>query len=1705
MKRNRIMETPTHNRQTRATELHRGDTRRGSTIVVVLALVSMLMVLGFVFLTMASQEQENAKNFSLAFKGSESKFDYFDHTLRQIIIGPNQNERASSLYGGRISFMATQYGRDIQPFSGEGINLIMRRIPGAPTKRIYVDQNYDGSAGTRGVDIKDFLFINNSPAARGSRIDINLHDLSLLSDYNLKLPFIGLDGYPAPDVDYTYPDINHVYLSYDAVIPDAAGRGAVRVMIPSFMRPQILRQPIHDGERIPSKEWYTHPGTAELMLRPHWEHRAIRAVEEVSDKRHLVSDIRRFVSDKYPQAGINPFPFPAEGPKMGVWTGHIDAVGDWTYELDADPDNNGVKDTIYLDLNFPLMERGDQKFVAMAAIKIIDADGKFNLNAHGNLAGNIDLTNAHFGNDSFISRSNQGLSSSEVNPQWGLYAVPISSDQHGWYFGDAAADSVELANREWWWLLTGRPEFQGGPGTENMQELIPGRYGEFELLPVAWDENFILMSNKPFLFPGPDFTFQDAPLFGTFDPAGNSGTDDNNNMFEGGVFQDWSNQVFPSFVQFPAFRHPLDLRGSGRFVDTNGKSRQLALFGRHQWPQYVDYAAHRDTGYWQLDPSASNGLFLRFSERYQVDEPSETILDPKLKSDLDAIFSAEENVGLQLSDTDLASIGFDSRVQRLAPINFKESAFAQTIRIPYTTTSWDLKTYGKPASLLFGTPRPPDKLRSWEFYNVGSFEDQRFVFPPRFGTIPLFAEDTNRNGILDPGEDLNENYQLDDIDPFRPELRELLYMKAGDTNVRKIQRRLSINGVLDRDLRNGRLRFRPLTPHPIHEDFNNNNELDLGEDLDGDGVLDIFPNSTILNFDITITQPDQITNAVQQEYLARRDRQKMARDIYVLLYTLCGGNDTVNYTEPNIRPFYDDSQLFQMAQFAVNLVDALDPDDVVTVFEYDKDLSTGWNLDDNPFTDMDMGPGGNERGFVYGVEEQQLTFSEALVFKTQKRIPDEAATEYDDTLEHFFSFLELRNITPKAVQFDNTSWRIRLVPPKDSGFLDRRLFLGPNAEPTQDGLPAGTLYTIGTAGGAEIIDTAGTEGMPGTPYSFFKVKSMGEPDFNDVNTFIAPLSTKSLNLDLIQQMGSGSFWITDDGGNDLSTSAGAFLEELKKIQPGGSSPLNGIPPVWPPAGVKDQDPPPIPNVVFVLERRMNLNRQQPSSFNDGTDQNKDNPWIAVDRLAVQIGTGPGTPGTLPFHEFILKDSNPTDIANALDDLRSTRRLQPFDQPGEHLTPASLKANSLSIENENDPSLETPFNVWQPHFNRDFASVIELFNIPMYNPENVTSLLKWRANQFEELHTAGSRFLNPKLPVFISVPIQDDENPEGDYANPEDFASGQDSDNRWHRLLEFVEVLSRDSKHFDNPWFTFDVGKLPTQNDRNPLLRIFRHPGKLNLNTIQSPMVLGGLIDDPSRIVVPNIRRDSRHFDSSGNPWTLPDRDEGLTRNWWEQFLWARDGIDPLPVADGGTGLKLPGVPRDYDSMQLGSRPFRNLGFSQNGVTSIEDTVLRSLPSDGTANPRGLFEVGTKKEHDGLEVLPIDYATKHRLLAKVFNNATTRSNVFMVFIQIDFFEAYEDTDNEGFRVVRVGGKLEDESTFPSLRGFFVIDRSKAMESIHQQTAYIPRQWRDRDGVDRFTYSFYNNGVNRQVSPPQDVSIPMDYRPFILHREIIKDEN
>ncbi|MHC4880788.1 MAG: hypothetical protein ACYTGL_30405, partial [Planctomycetota bacterium] len=196
-----------------------GRFRRGSTLLVVIALMGMLSLLGLMFFSFASQEQESSKNYLEAAKAIHNpELDadiYFNFALRQLIRGPEPTETQSVLYGGHMSLLASAYGRDAHPHTGKGLTLRDDRVTDRTGTNIgltaFADLDGDGAyTATDFVDwdqdgIADHLEINRSAPA----------NVYIPGGGNPNVAFIHESNrFPEPDVDYTYPDINNAYLAY---------------------------------------------------------------------------------------------------------------------------------------------------------------------------------------------------------------------------------------------------------------------------------------------------------------------------------------------------------------------------------------------------------------------------------------------------------------------------------------------------------------------------------------------------------------------------------------------------------------------------------------------------------------------------------------------------------------------------------------------------------------------------------------------------------------------------------------------------------------------------------------------------------------------------------------------------------------------------------------------------------------------------------------------------------------------------------------------------------------------------------------------------------------------------------------------------------------------------------------------------------------------------------------------------------------------------------------------------------------------------------------------------------------------------------------------------------------------------------------------------------------------------------------------------
>ncbi|MFP6762840.1 MAG: hypothetical protein VB858_04460, partial [Planctomycetaceae bacterium] len=1118
-----------------------------------------------------------------------------------------------------------------------------------------------------------------------------------------------------------------------------------------------------------------------------------------------------------------------------------------------------------------------------------------------------------------------------------------------------------------------------------------------------------------------------------------------------------------AYAQSLPFRHPLPLSGRGLFWNHGPnpalRKAQAVSGNPSQWLQYdnVGIAGNvtwrtllsgnlmQNTQFGVQGFSASgadNQLFT--ADDIHFDDMMEIILEQDFtQRPHDEPFTWQDAAALQLSSGDVANTGEESRaIDLLAPLFDPQNCNrAVDIRRMFTTHSWDRKQF--PLARLFqpgpdGAPGVSgkddnnnnlvddpaeygwpysDDARAWEF-NYDIDNDGQAEFPPQFsggdGRETAYYGYHQNNPQQSTSLEFNVRGTIAS-DPFRPQLRRLLEVEWGNRTDRRLQFRLNLNQLLDvsRTSNQGHpyyspLGYRPLYPHSTDDTLNAVHTVN--------GYYDTASTS------LSQVPPFPPQNQQQVEFWARYDRQRMARDIYVMLYTLCGGYDTSSAgagndgTYPDYplhtnagRSVYSNVQLRRMAQFAVNTVDALDRDNVTTAFEYDTNLANGWGLDDqpwvaggppsasNPVGDTDP----SDRAVVYGVEAQELTLSETLwVYQDQYGAMgmDNPKTMYNETSgEHHFLYTELRSTAPGSTRLavPNVStgkataiWRIRRVDGTSTAIPQN-----PPLNPTQPQdleadtrtsltAPENAVYFLSNAGTVQSVSPGGLFSIStGDDYSSGGSSDL-YVDYDDDGDFdlIAPRLpgvsvggsgslTPRCNLDLVHTNHQNRFELDNGSTGDFLNSATA-------------------------AGV--------PAITIMLERRLNPDLPNlPLSVN---------PWIVMDTTVASR------------RDFNLTETDitPVQIQPRLQVLTSRERPQPFQ--GLNLnthtgdTPLirfnSLRASAATGTNKSSPSA---FNLLQLHFDRDFASVVELLSVPLRGPRYLTQSLQ---NAGRVPATQRTAAIGPDTagPMFLLA------------SHP----SNPDFNNHWHRLLGMLEVPTRMHRQLGNP------------------LNFTRVPGRINLNTMRYPEIMAGLLDDPQLHDTPERTGSVDYNANSTVDYGVRDRNTtGPTaRDYWFDTLRTRDGVDPV------SGMVLPGT--------TSSRPFRDPAILQTrsgSGGSGQDSLLRAHPksinSTGlSATDRHLFDTGTNL---GGNNAGTNYYLKNRLLSKLQGNVTTRSNGFFVFLTVRFHEVDDTTG-----AVRIGGQYDlnqdgavngdDEH-----RGFFVLDRSDAEKAYDPGTGTF--RWKD----------------------------------------------
>ena len=1670
--------------------------RGGAVIIMVVSLMTTLVVLGLFFYSFATQERANAEYFAATDPLEIDPDPIFNFGEEQLIVGTRAALTDSALWGNKYSILANTIGRinradltpqdDVHPFNGSGLRL---RNPTINNFQIYVDDD-----NTADVDQDDFV-LNFSRAAHGSDFFSSGGIGTAYRDYTPDA------GYTYPDLNSMFLAMDYIDDSDERVIiPSFYRPGYMKAAVGTASSrgkyAQLMGNILSYGKQS-LRPHYTHVNAANSSYSRFIsteDANANNTLDMGEDRNNDGIFDRGIVSASSGDRNriLAEFPFTNDingnsedannngildsgedsnsnsrldgAFEFGVWD---DVSGSDIYELDVDANGDGVHDSIVMDLDHPIIDLPNgRQVVPLYAFKVIDADALLNLNAHGNMAlyqfiervGTPNLTNQIKDINDWISHSSGGMTRSEINPEYALanditnksVSNTIAFQQHRGFFGANVGNWRQLANAELAFLLGGSPEFDssGNPiGTSAFN--IPGRYGEGNLLDSALgirsqpftgslpaagetredddlDSNTILIGS----------TDQTIPYDGSDTPASPEATirtkREGRNGGRGYQYNIMGAQAGPNFTSAWS---PLPLGGLGEWLDqvgsVGGATRTLngvvdlysgtnSNTNPTKWPEYLqsDFTSIGlgNRSMWQsqigglLNMTVSNILQPEAYD-FQIDEPDEMILSSNFGSSDDLPFAPNEMAGLHLSDTDWSSVGAESRIRSLAPFNFEISRDAAEIRKRFTTDS-------------------RDRLEFAMAYNANraAFEIQGDVFP--------------------------HNYN----NSFRQVLSKLLQINFTDkgniANARtNPQHRLDINRLLVNFDSRGNPIYRQLMPHPTFAsgDTDSTSYLLAGtapnfdvrpvqhfnagvsvydEDVANRGVgsdLDALdpeiPSTSngVNNFaavPLSATAGTGTAAKFAQEVWARYDRQRMARDIFMLLYTV-GLEDDFTH---NLADLVDDNsnlvddRIELIAQFAVNYVDALDRDDVITRFEYPPNPSTGWTITDSDL-DTDNDGAGDSRAFVHGIEHQALTFSEALWIVTEEQTTggmtpmgqDFDITLYDDEDERQFLYIELRNTSTRNIVLEDGTYRIERDDDGDDvaeAFIE---FTG-----NGDTIGPGETYLISSQDGTVRVSGTATMNANEIRSSDFYLDHEGANGWE----LAIPFNTGTTSTMANEDDYPDPLCDLDLAWPDTShTNRFSITNNSPDIRPGyliGLNPMSmGTNPDY---------------FNLILKRRRNLDAE-------GLGERE---WVEVDRFTVE--------------QKLFDPSADTEAGanNGLDDIPSDERYEPLDPKQEEFNAGmttrlhadlehsmSIAAASRNRANQGWLRYQNvaiglaegfkPFSLWQAHFDRDYTSRMELLSVPIVAPDYFIA--------DEENRSDGSGMV-PLGGLETAIPKRNGPRPT-DYAawmflNPKGNDDGVP--NLWYRMLEFVTVGSS-----SNQVIYDDLG-------------LARHDhAKVNLNTIRHKQTLAGIIDDDFQFNVDISNTMQSSFEAS----LLQDRNNGW-RDWWDELRLTRDGED----SGGGNTPELPGTPL--------AKPFRPLSFihpdisilrsdaAANGMVNfgdiadnpLQDTILRFNEDDTlTANSQlGLFEARSTGEaseqyDQDNRYSEVHLSTANRLLGKIDNHTTVRSNVFLVWVAVRFHDAHQP-DSSNLDVVQIGGVAEG---LPVYRQFLVVDRTRLEEA------------------------------------------------------------
>jgi hypothetical protein len=462
-----------------------------------------------------------------------------------------------------------------------------------------------------------------------------------------------------------------------------------------------------------------------------------------------------------------------------------------------------------------------------------------------------------------------------------------------------------------------------------------------------------------------------------------------------------------------------------------------------------------------------------------------------------------------------------------------------------------------------------------------------------------------------------------------------------------------------------------------------------------------------------------------------------------------------------------------------------------------------------------------------------------------------------------------------------------------------------------------------------------------------------------------------------------------------------------------------------------------------------------------------NPYVTVDYMqnvdADSSGSivGPASPAGYPNNEI-------TSTTGKEQLRQSEGRYQPYygysaDQTAGRKTfqvvPTASKTPQHSFYSVNTQVGNGPFD-WLVHLDRKLTSPMELLHVSAFKPHELTQEFKnplsksnltpynHRAPWFDEdITTAGTSHLLYRLFEFVetrnlmagmsapattsstAIALTNPGTPQPFTVTPQTMTGitlgGMPVNIQAGMILlidaagnpETVRVVSATATTFtanfvrnhNNGQYTIQLlsnsGSYPAQQ----LSAGERIPGKININTIWDQETLNALCDALNAGPAPNN-------------FTQAD-----VNSLWTNLMMLRS-----------SNLTLSSTDSPFWSLATGLYPAADTQYANFG---INNTLLRSATAGGAGNTQRLFETLSGGFNTAGSTTPY---SRYQLLSKIFNNVTTRSNVFGVWLTVGFFEVTDDTQVP----VQLGAEIgRSENRNIRHRMFAIVDRSNLVVQIN----------------------------------------------------------